>query len=230
MTGYIFQKENKWMMVIILSFIICHLSFSPVRAQTFTQRLQQKGNGQGTVTIHQDAEIDKLVNSEMLNANPAQHNSPTTTPTVSSGSSTGKNTPTTKPTGPSGPSTGKTSPTTKPTAPSVSSTGEDVETEETTPDFSKKVMRGGVKVNGYRVQAFAGGNSRKDRQEAEATGNAIKSHFADVPVYVHFYSPRWICRVGNYRTYEEAHQMLVQLRNLGYSQASIVKGKITVQY
>ena len=213
MTGYIFQKENKWMMVIILSFIICHLSFSPVRAQTFTQRLQQKGNGQGTVTIHQDAEIDKLVNSEMLNANPAQHNSPTTTPTVSSGSSTGKNTPTTKP-----------------TAPSVSSTGEDVETEETTPDFSKKVMRGGVKVNGYRVQAFAGGNSRKDRQEAEATGNAIKSHFADVPVYVHFYSPRWICRVGNYRTYEEAHQRLVQLRNLGYSQASIVKGKITVQY
>ena len=213
MTGYIFQKENKWMMVIILSFIICHLSFSPVRAQTFTQRLQQKGNGQGTVTIHQDAEIDKLVNSEMLNANPAQHNSPTATPTVSSGSSTGK-----------------TSPTTKPTAPSVSSTGEDVETEETTPDFSKKVMRGGVKVNGYRVQAFAGGNSRKDRQEAEATGNAIKSHFADVPVYVHFYSPRWICRVGNYRTYEEAHQMLVQLRNLGYSQASIVKGKITVQY
>jgi hypothetical protein len=213
MTGYIFQKENKWMMVIILSFIICHLSFSPVRAQTFTQRLQQKGNGQGTVTIHQDAEIDKLVNSEMLNANPAQHNSPTATPTVPSGSSTGKNTPTTKP-----------------TAPSVSSTGEDVETEETTPDFSKKVMRGGVKVNGYRVQAFAGGNSRKDRQEAEATCNAIKSHFADVPVYVHFYSPRWICRVGNYRTYEEAHQMLVQLRNLGYSQASIVKGKITVQY
>ena len=213
MTGYIFQKENKWMMVIILSFIICHLSFSPVRAQTFTQRLQQKGNGQGTVTIHQDAEIDKLVNSEMLNANPAQHNSPTTTPTVSSSTSTGKP-----------------SPTTKPAAPSVSSTGEDVETEETTPDFSKKVMRGGVKVNGYRVQAFAGGNSRKDRQEAEATGNAIKSHFADVPVYVHFYSPRWICRVGNYRTYEEAHQMLVQLRNLGYSQASIVKGKITVQY
>jgi hypothetical protein len=91
-------------------------------------------------------------------------------------------------------------------------------------------MRNAVKVNGYRVQAFAGGNSRKDRIEAEQVGNTIKSHFADVPVYVHFYSPRWICRVGNYRTYEEAHQMLVQLRNLGYNQASIVKGKITVQY
>ena len=218
MTGYIFQKENKWMMVIILSFIICHLSFNPVRAQTFTQRLQQKSNGQGTVTIHQDAEIDKLVNSEMLNANPAQHNSPTTTPTVPNTSATGK---TTKPA----------TSTTKPTTPSNPTTGENAETEDTTtPDLSKKVMRGGVKVNGYRVQAFAGGNSRKDRQQAEAIGNTIKSYFADVPVYVHFYSPRWICRVGNYRTYEEAHQMLVQLRNLGYSQASIVKGKITVQY
>jgi hypothetical protein len=36
--------------------------------------------------------------------------------------------------------------------------------------------------------------------------------------------------VGNYRTYEEAHQMLVSLRKLGYSQATIVKGNITVSY
>ena len=88
----------------------------------------------------------------------------------------------------------------------------------------------GYKVSGYRVQAFAGGNSRKDRLQAEQIGNEIKSHFAGVPVYVHFYSPRWICRVGNYRTYEEAHQMLLSLRKLGYTQATIVKGKITVPY
>ena len=97
-------------------------------------------------------------------------------------------------------------------------------------DTGKKMMRNGYKVMGYRVQAFAGGNSRKDRQKAEQTGNNIKSNFPDVPVYVHFYSPRWICRVGNYRTYEEAHQMLVSLRKLGYNQASIVKGRITVSY
>ena len=90
------------------------------------------------------------------------------------------------------------------------------------------MIRGGHKVVGYRVQAFAGGNSRKDRQQAEQIRNSIKSHYPNVPVYVHFYSPRWICRVGNYRTYEEAHQMLTSLRNLGYTQASIVKGKITV--
>ena len=92
-------------------------------------------------------------------------------------------------------------------------------------------MRGGYKVNGYRVQAFAGGNQRKDRQKAEQVGNTINANYPDTPVYVHFYSPRWICRVGNYRTYEEAHEMLMNIRNkLGISGASIVKGKITVPY
>ena len=192
-------------------------------AQTFTQRIQQQNNnGQGTVTIHQDDDISKLVNSEVLNnKQPAAQQNTVTTPGTKATQPTTPNTPTTPGTKPS---------TTKPAMPNSATAENDDETEETSPDLSKKVMRGGVKVNGYRVQAFAGGNSRKDRIQAEQIGNNIKSHFANVPVYVHFYSPRWICRVGNYRTYEEAHHMLVQLRNLGYNQASIVKGKITVQY
>ena len=192
-------------------------------AQTFTQRIQQQNNnGQGTVTIHQDDEINKLVNSEVLNnKQPATQQNTVNTPGTKTTRPTTPNTNTTPGTKPS---------TTKPTTPNSGVTENEGETEETAPDLSKKVMRGGVKVNGYRVQAFAGGNSRKDRIQAEQIGNNIKSHFANVPVYVHFYSPRWICRVGNYRTYEEAHHMLVQLRNLGYNQASIVKGKITVQY
>ena len=197
--------------LIVLPFYL--FTFLPLSAQTYTQRIQQQnGNGQGTVTIHQDADIDKLVNSEVLNNNTKQtttaNQSATSHTTTTSGSKTSTN---------------------KPATPNSVTTGNEGE-DETTPDLSKKVMRGGVKVSGYRVQAFAGGNSRKDRIQAERIGNNIKSHFANVPVYVHFYSPRWICRVGNYRTYEEAHQMLVQLRNLGYNQASIVKGKITVQY
>ena len=98
------------------------------------------------------------------------------------------------------------------------------------PDMSKKVMKNSYKVTGYRVQAFAGGNKRNDRQAAENVGNAIKRRFPEQPIYVHFYSPRWICRVGNFRTYEEAHAMLVEIREMGYKQASIVKGKISVQY
>ena len=198
---------------IITIIMLCAGIATNASAQTYTQRIQQQnGNGQGTVTIHQDADIDKLVNSEVLN------NAKQTTPTSS------------QPATPHAATTSGTKPSTTTTKPTSNSSGNEGETDETTPDLSKKVMRGGVKVNGYRVQAFAGGNSRNDRIQAERIGNNIKSHFANVPVYVHFYSPRWICRVGNYRTYEEAHQMLVQLRNLGYNQASIVKGKITVQY
>lgn len=95
-------------------------------------------------------------------------------------------------------------------------------------DMRKKVMRGSRKVTGYRVQAFAGGNTRADKMKAQQAGNAIKMRFPDQPIYVHFYSPRWICRVGNYRSLGEAEKMLRAVRKMGYKAATIVKGKITV--
>ena len=98
-----------------------------------------------------------------------------------------------------------------------------------TVDMRKKVMRNSYKVTGYRVQAFAGRNTKADKLKAEKIGNAIKMKYPDQPVYVHFYSPRWICRIGNYRTYEEANQMLRLIKEMGYSAATIVKGQITVQ-
>ena len=196
---------------VLLAFLISHSSFLiPTYAQTFTQRIQKQTAGQGTVTIHQNAAIDSLVNSAALTAKPAK---PATTQQAhGSQSSTQVQQPTQK-------------------KPQAQQPDHELGDQQDTPvDTGKKMIRGGYKVNGYRVQAFAGGNSRKDRQQAERIGNDIKSHYANVPVYVHFYSPRWICRVGNYRTYEEAHQMLVSLRQMGYTQATIVKGKITVAY
>lgn len=105
---------------------------------------------------------------------------------------------------------------------------DDNEMEIPTIDMRKKVMRNSYKVTGYRVQAFAGGNTRNDKQKAQQIGNAIKMRYPDHPIYVHFYSPRWICRVGNYRSYEEARQMLNNVKAMGYRAATIVKGKITV--
>jgi type IV secretory pathway VirB10-like protein len=99
-----------------------------------------------------------------------------------------------------------------------------------TVDMRRKVMRGSRKITGYRVQAFAGGNTRNDKQRAQSIGNAIKMKFPDQPVYVHFYSPRWICRVGNFRSYQEAQRVLRQVKAMGYKAATIVKGQITVQY
>lgn len=212
------ETKSKWWLI-GLSFVICHLSFSPIRAQTFTQQLQKNVKGEGVVTVTHDKAIDQLVNGPRQAA-PAQTRQnvgdkktvvTTTTPKKAEG---------------------------KPAA--VSHSKDEAKPEQkavvavpdTTyiPDGRKKVMTNAVKVNGFRVQAFAGGNQRKDRQQAEQIGNTIKASYPTEPVYVHFYSPRWICRVGNYRTYEEAQQMLMNIRKLGISGASIVKGKITVQY
>ena len=198
--------------LVLLPFYL--FTFLPLNAQTFTQRIQQQKAGQGTVTIHESTEIDQLVNESKLG--------PVASPTSTTKPATTKPT-TTKP------STTKPSNTTTNDPSKASSQSAQEETsEEGAAEPTKKIMTGGYKINGYRVQAFAGGNSRKDRQQAESVGNQIKSSYPGVPVYVHFYSPRWICRVGNYRTYEEAHQMLLSLRKMGFSEAVVVKGKITV--
>ena len=173
-------------------------------AQTFTQRLQKHTTGQGTVTLHQSNDIDELVNSATLGSQAA--------PAAAR------------------PQKGTASQAPNPSEKANTTAGNSSETAAPQDDGGQKVIRNGIKTTGYRIQAFAGGNSRKDRQQAMRTGENIKQHFPNVPVYVHFYSPRWICRVGNYRTMEEAHQMLVSLRNLGFSQATIIKTKITVAY
>ena len=179
---------------------------------SFTQRLQKSNSGEGTVTVTQDKAIDDLVNgtAERKAAPQKQPEKKEKTTTTVSQKEQEKKPDDKKP---------------------------EVKTTETqqpvivpdTVDTRKKVMKG-YKVSGYRVQVFAGGNSRNDRIKAEKTGSEIKAQFPGVPVYVHFYSPRWICRMGNYRTYEEAHEVLTRVKNLGYESAIIVKGKITVSY
>ena len=186
-----------------LTLVLCVGCWLAADAQsTFTQQLQQSKVGEGKVTVTQDKAIDDLINNLTTPA--------TTTPTPT------------------------TTTTTTPTKPQqiVKLTDDDLTDTSVAPDSidrSKKIMKG-QKVNGWRVQVFAGGNGRVDRQKAERIGDEIKTLFPNEPVYVHFYSPRWICRMGNYRTYEEAHDVLTKVKSLGYPSAVIVKGKITVFY
>ncbi len=84
------------------------------------------------------------------------------------------------------------------------------------------------KMQGYRIQVYAGGNTRNDKAKAESIGGRIRASFPSEAVYVHFSSPRWICRMGNYKTYDEAMTMLNRVRAAGFNQASLVKGTITV--
>ena len=187
---------------------------SGAQAQTFLDRLKQPTKDKAVVTITQDAAIDKLVNGDnATNATIGTRKAPTSNPKKENATSN---------TATSNATSNTATPSSNTSASHVSSTEE--------PDMTKKVMKNSYKVTGYRVQAFAGGNTRNDRRTAETVGNNIKRRFPEQPIYVHFYSPRWICRVGNFRTYEEAHAMLLEIREMGYKQASIVKGKISVQY
>ena len=194
--------------------ILTVLCISGAQAQTFLDRLKKPTKDKAVVTITQEAAIDKLVNGDnATNATIGTRKAPT--------SNTKKENATSN-TATSNATSNTATPSSNTSASHVSSTEE--------PDMTKKVMKNSYKVTGYRVQAFAGGNTRNDRRTAETVGNNIKRRFPEQPIYVHFYSPRWICRVGNFRTYEEAHAMLLEIREMGYKQASIVKGKISVQY
>ncbi|MBQ9202970.1 MAG: SPOR domain-containing protein [Prevotella sp.] len=195
--------------LVVLPFYL--FTFLPLSAQTFTQRIQKQAAGQGTVTIHQSDSIDALVNSTVLSANPGGSSAAS-----NSGSSAASNTP-------SAPA-----PADKRAQQASNAKSNHTAEPQDVPDESTAKPGPVRKAMGYRVQAFAGGNSRADRQQAERIRNNIKAVYPSVPVYVHFRSPRWICQVGNYRNYEEAHQMLVSLRNMGFDQSYIVKGKITV--
>ena len=191
-------------------------------AQSFLNDLRTDKAGQGTVTVSQSKDIDELVNNAKL-----IKSAPTTATNEKSNNATAatehkqsqhkaqeKRDTVEEPLKEQHYASGNTSPSAD--APSVNT--------------AKKVMRNSRRITGYRVQAYSGGNSRADRQKAESIGNAIKTRFPDLPVYVHFYSPRWICRVGNFRTYDEANSVLKEIKSMGYNQACIVKGKITVAY
>lgn len=203
----------------LLFSIIITLCSLTAQSQTFLDSLRKDEPGKGSVSVTQSPEIDNLVNGTgqdhsgstakegaghtRQSSATQQHHEDGKHDSASSESHTHEGT---------------------------SSTTPSTTTEETVIDTRKKVMRNSYKTQGYRIQVFSGGNSRADRQKAESAGMVMKSNFPTEPIYVHFYSPSWKCRMGNYRTLEEAQRMLAMVKKLGYKQACIVKGTISVQY
>ncbi len=171
----------------------------PLVAQTYTDRLQAQ-TSTATVRIHQSAAIDAVVNGK-INTDEEDRIAKEEAK--------------------------KAAEQTTPAAPTVRANDDD-ESSTAEVDTQKKVYRNAYKTTGYRVQVFAGSNSREDKAKAESIGTAIKHLFPDQPVYVHFYSPRWICRMGNYRTFDEAQAVLTRVQEAGYNAATIVKGTITL--
>ena len=87
-----------------------------------------------------------------------------------------------------------------------------------------------IRINGYRIQVYFGDNSRKGKTEARAAGLRFRNYFPNQPVYVSFASPHWLCRAGDFRTIEEASEILRQIREMGiFREAVLVKSKIKVR-
>lgn len=87
------------------------------------------------------------------------------------------------------------------------------------------------KISGYRVQIYAGSNSRSSRIEAEKAAQRFKGFFPHVPAYTHFYPPRWVCRVGDFKTAEEAQSFMHEIAQLkAFSGLIVVKTAIQVAY
>ena len=235
------KYSNNLIKKVIWVLPFCLFTFLPLpaQAQKYLDHLQQSKAGQGTVTVTQSPEINDLVNGK-----PKPAEAPKPAPQANVPQSNVTQTPQSNV-----PQTDKTTPIAQTTKPEASDSvpekheepkkrkvigyeNYNITTEDGTTivDKRKKVMSNAKKVSGYRIQAFAGGNTRADRVKAEQAGNKLKNTFPEQPVYVHFYSPRWICRMGNFTSYNEAARLLKQVRKLGYPQACIVKGKITVQY
>lgn len=171
-------------------------------AQSYLERLENSAVGGATVTVTQSKEIDALVNGKKEETSSSTSSSSTSSSSSSSSTSSSS-------------------------ATASSVTGD---TGDTSADDTKrsKVVRDGKKVTGYRVQVFSGGNTREDKFKAQNAGSEIKAYFPEYPVYVHFYSPHWKCLMGNFSSYDKAQAVLEQVKAMGYSRASIVKGKVTV--
>lgn len=171
----------------ILLLLPCFLIFSfsyPLHAQdSFTDRLQKKVDGKGTVRLHHDADIEALLFGRW---HPPVPNKPQ----------------------------------------ALHSTA----VRDTTMTLADSLLMGlgrKVRINGYRVQVYAGGNSRDAKNRAYQMESQVKTFFPDQPVYTRFVSPRWICHVGDFRTHEEALELLNDMRRMGrFPEAITVRCKI----
>lgn len=86
-----------------------------------------------------------------------------------------------------------------------------------------------LKSRGFRVQVYAGNNSRQARNDANAVAEKVKKEFPDMPVYTYFQPPRWLCRVGDFKSIEEAHVAMRQLKASGtFKEVSIVREQINI--
>ena len=86
-----------------------------------------------------------------------------------------------------------------------------------------------IKTSGFRIQAYAGNNTRQAKNDAYHVASRVKEYFPELTVYTSFNPPRWLCRVGDFRSIEEADAMMRRLKSTGvFKEVSIVRDQINI--
>ena len=91
------------------------------------------------------------------------------------------------------------------------------------------IAKGFISKDGFRIQVFTGANSRADKELALKLQQRSKELFPDLKTYCSFISPRWVVRVGDFATREEAMSRLAKVRETGISkEVRLVKCKVQI--
>ena len=102
-------------------------------------------------------------------------------------------------------------------------------TPSTTRPIKPYTSRQRYNSEGYRIQVYTGGNSRADKQAAANMQAKIRSAFPELSTYVHFISPHWVCRVGDFKSRDDAMKYVRKIRARGITyEARLVKSNIFV--
>ncbi len=101
-----------------------------------------------------------------------------------------------------------------------------VEEEKVQNDFSMQTGKR-KRMRGYRIQMYWGSSQRSDQQKALRMGTQVKNVYPELEAYTTFESPHWRCRVGDFKTREEANAYLSKLRRISHD-AMVVQSEIIV--
>lgn len=189
-------------MRLILFLLHCLFVCSAMAQSTdsFTQHLQQPVAGQGSVVLVQDESLDILVN-----------NLPKVTPSVPA---------VTTPSAPVSHAAAN---------PAPHKRQDTLTTSHRTTRVSQTYdgTRARHKVRGFRIQVYSGTGSGASKQAAKSIEAKVRNAFPELAVYCHFKAPRWICRVGDFSTREEAQRYLSKIRQEKISvEATIVADEV----
>ena len=96
-------------------------------------------------------------------------------------------------------------------------------------EAQNRVPRKRIRIDGWRIQVFTGGNTHNDKIEAQTLGNRARIWYSEHTVYTHFKSPHWTCRIGDFQKREDAEEVLKQMRRSGrFPKATIIKSVINL--